>query len=587
MKRLSIFFLLALFIFAGATVFAAPGFDMPRKYQPAVDSNNNPVSILGWDLPPEAPKVEPTVPVTTTPVTTTPATTTPAATTPVTTTPVVVHHEREEHIGVGKVYDGTIQQLILLHTNDHHGVVLPNNGQGGLAERSAYIKGIRALGENVLLVDAGDVNTGTALSNMFNAAPDFSAYNIMEYDAMTFGNHEFDGTHAKLLEQIAEADFPFVSSNIRTSNGQYLGGNQYIVKKYNGFTVGIFGITTLRTQVIASPDGSLAFINEIDAAKQVVDILRNKEGVDIVIGLTHIGLVEETPEHITSQKLAAAVEGIDIIVDGHSHTFMKEPLKAGSTWIVSANEWGKYVGQGKLIIQNGKIIDFIWAPVQISPDPEVTTMLAPYIAQANASLKEVIGQATDKFVFGNRLTRYQETELGNAICDANVWYFSAVYNQQIDFAFHNGGNIRTELPAGPVTREQVLTILPFENYLYIVSLKGSEILELFNFIATVPQGAGGFPQFSGDVRYTIDIPNKKISDLTIGGAPVDPDKTYRFCTNDYLLGGGDGYEVLKKAQNPFNTSLLLSFVVMEALAHFEVVEPVLDGRMTVIGGVTP
>jgi len=479
------------------------------------------------------------------------------------------------------------QELILLHTNDHHGVVLPNNGRGGLAEVAAYIKGIRAVEAQVLLVDAGDINTGSALSNMFDAEPDILGYNIMGYDAVVFGNHEFDGSYAKLQKQISEAKFPFVSSNIKTSDGRYLGGNQYIIKKYDGFSVGIFGITTLRTKSIASPDSSLSFINEITAARDVVDILRNREKVNIVIGLTHMGDVKESPDHITSTELAAAVPGIDIIVDGHSHTFMEKPLRAGNTWIVSANEWGKYVGQGRLTIRNGSLEGFDWKPVAIGPDSEVSAMLKPFMEQANKSLKEVVGEATDTFIFGNRLTRYQETAIGNAICDANVAYFRTIANQQIDFAFHNGGNIRAELPKGPVTREQILSILPFENYLYIVSLKGSEILELFDFIATIPQGNGGFPQFSGDVRYTLDVPNKKISNLTIGGAPVDPNRTYRFCTNDYTLGGGDGYAVMKKARDPYNTSLLLSFVVTEVLKQVKTVTPYLDGRMTIIGGVTP
>ena len=478
------------------------------------------------------------------------------------------------------------QELILLHTNDHHGVILPNGVAGGLAERAAYIKGIKDLNRNVLLLDAGDINTGTALSNMFAAEPDINAYNMMGYDAITFGNHEFDGTPGKLEKQMADANFPFISANIKTANGQFLGGNQYIVKKYDGFTVGIFGLTTLRTMTIASPDKSLVFINEIDAAREVVNILRNRERVDIVIALTHMGTTEETPEHVTSQKLAAAVPGIDIIVDGHSHTFMERPLKSGNTYIISANEWGKYVGQGKITFTNGKMTDFAWSPVPIGPNAQVAAMIAPFVTKANESLKEVIGEATDTFIFGNRLTRYQETALGSAICDANVEYFR-FYGQRLDFAFHNGGNMRAELPKGPITREQILTILPFENYLYIASLRGSEIIELFNFIATVQQGAGGFPQFSHDVRYTLDVPNQKISNLTIGGAPVDPNRIYRFCTNDYLLNGGDGYTIMTKAQDLYNTSLLLSFVVMEALEVVKVISPVTDGRMVVIGGVTP
>ena len=491
---------------------------------------------------------------------------------------------------------GRLYELVLLHTNDHHGSILPNGGQGGLAERASYVKSARAASANVLLVDAGDMNTGPALSNMFAAEPDFLAYNLIGYDAGTFGNHEFDGNQAKLDKQISLAQFPFVSSNVKTADGQFLGGHQYLVKDYDGFRVGLFGITTLRTLVTASPDKSLTFINEIEAAREAVKALREKEKADIVIGLTHIGDIKEFPGHITSPELAAAVPGIDIIVDGHSHSFFERPHKIGETSIVSANEWGKYVGEGKLSIADGKLVRFDWKPVEINskdsqpypPDPQIAALLSPYIAKAGASLKEAVGEAADTFVFGSRLTRYGETALGNMITDANVWYFKMNAGQHIDFAFHNGGNMRAELPKGALTREQILTVLPFENYLFIVSLKGSDILDLFNFIAAIPQGSGGFPQFSKEVRYTLDVPAKAIRDLTIGGAPVDPNKTYRFCTNDYLLGGGDGYTVLTKAENPFNTSLLLSYVVIEYIASQNgIITPATDGRMQVIGGVNP
>ena len=491
---------------------------------------------------------------------------------------------------------GKSYELMLLHTNDHHGSVLPNGGRGGLAERATYIKSVRAANGNVLLIDAGDINTGPALSNMFAAEPDLLSYNLIGYEAGTFGNHEFDGSLEKLNKQLALVNFPLVSSNIKTPDGKFLGGNQYLIKNYQGFRVGIFGITTLRTEIIASPDKSLTFIPEIKAALDVVDILRNREKVDIVIGITHIGDVAESDVHITSPILAASVPGIDIIVDGHSHSFFEEPKKVGDTFIVTANEWGKYVGEGRLSIKDGKLAGFDWKPVEINnsekqtfvPDPAVTALLAPYIEKSNASLKEVVGQAADTFVFGNRLTRYGETALGNMITDANVWYFRTVSGQNIDFAFHNGGNMPAELPKGPITREQILTVLPFENYLFIVSLKGSQILELFDYIATVPQGNGGFPQFSKEVRYTLDVPNKEIRDLTIGGAPVDPNKTYRFCTNDYLLGGGDGYTALTGSQDPFNTSLLLSYVVIEYInSQNGVITPSTDGRMQVTGGVNP
>jgi 5'-nucleotidase/UDP-sugar diphosphatase len=472
-----------------------------------------------------------------------------------------------------------IWEVVILHTNDHHGSILPHDGKGGLAERASFVKEVRENNRLVYVIDAGDINTGSALSNMFNAEPDILSYDIIGYNFATFGNHEFDGSLEKLQKQIEIANFPFVSSNIKTQDGNYLGGHQYIVYNYAGIKVGIFGITTLRTKVIASPDPSLTFINEIDAAREVVGILRNQEKVHAVLGIVHMGDVKETPDHITSLELARAVPGIDALVDGHSHSYITEPYLIDNTYIVTANEWGKYVGMAKLYVQDGIVIDATWQPVEINnekvqtyrPDPAIQTLLAPYIEKADVSLKEVVGETAGEFPFGNRLTRYQETEIGNLICDFNVWYFRDIKKQPIDFAFHNGGNIRTGLPQGDITREQILTVLPFENYLYLASLKGSDIIELFNFIGTINQGAGGFPQFSSDVRYTVDYTSGtgKITNLTIGDSPIDPNRTYRFCTNDYLLGGGDGYEVLKKAAESYNTSTLLSEVVIEGFKAFK------------------
>jgi 5'-nucleotidase/UDP-sugar diphosphatase len=482
---------------------------------------------------------------------------------------------------------GRSGELVLLHTNDFHGALMASDGRSIIAEMATVVNIVRVVNPQVLLVDAGDFNTGGALSNMFDAEPCIHAYNMMGYDAVTFGNHEFDGSLEKLNAQISLADFPFVSSNIKKHDGSFLGDSGYIIKQYSNFTVGIFGITTLRTCVIANPDKSLVFINEIEAAREMVDILRNIEKVDIIIGLTHMGDVKETEDHITSVELASAVEGIDIIVDGHSHSYFEIPKRSGDTWIVSANEMGKYMGFGKISVRNGKLAGFDWVSIAVKPDTDINEMLKPYIAKASAVLKEVIGEASDTFVFGNRLTRYQETALGNMITDANVWYLRNVSKQQIDFALHNGGNMRAELQKGPITQENILTVLPFENYLFAASMTGAQIIKLFDFIAAISQGNGGFPQFSGDVRLTIDKTSGKgaVKSLTIGGKPVDPNRVYRFCTNDYILGGGDDYTPMLDATDRLNTSILLSYVVTEYIKANKTIKPVTDGRLTIIGGV--
>jgi 5'-nucleotidase/UDP-sugar diphosphatase len=494
---------------------------------------------------------------------------------------------------VGKTYS-----FVLLHTNDHHGTTVAKDGQGGLAERISFIKSIRGQYPQTLLLDAGDINTGAALSNMFKAEPDILAYNIIGYDAGVLGNHEFDNGYEALKKQLPLFKYPIVNANIAEENGNLLPGTvPYIIKEFDGIRVGIFGLTTKRTEEMAHVDG-IQFLDEIESAKKIVPILLNDEKVDIVIALTHIGDVKESETHVTSPELAAAIPEIDFIVDGHSHSFMEEPILVGETEIVSANEWGKYVGEAKIDVVDGNIINFDWQPIMINnkeestfaADASISEMLAPYIAKADESLKEVIGETSDEFILGDRLTRKIETALGDMICDANLWYINDVFGQNIDFAFQNGGNIRSNLSKGTLTREDIMNVLPYDNYLYVISMKGSDIIELFNFIGSIAQGNGGFPQMSKEVRYTIDYTSGKgvMKDLTIGGAPVDANKTYSFSTNDFILNGGDGYPVLKDlAVSTFNTSLTLQTVVIEYIRSLNgIITPKLDGRITIIGGVS-
>lgn len=493
-------------------------------------------------------------------------------------------------------------KLVILHTNDHHGSVITRKdkegvGHGGLAERATFIKQARAEAEaegaDVLLLDAGDLNTGMAVSNMFSAEPDIVAYNAMGYEAIAFGNHEFDSKLDKLQAQMKKAEFPWLAANVKTGSG-YL-GKPYIIKKYKGYKVGIFGLTTLRTLVIASPDKSLTFTDEIETAKEMVNVLRNKEKVDVVIMLSHVGNVKETADQTTTPDIAKQVSGIDLIIDGHSHTKMDTPLVENGTPIVSSNEWGKCVGKAELTVSKkaGAKLDS-WKSVEITdkafpPDAEMTALLKPYLDAAEAELKKVVLKTTAEFEFGSKRPRYQEMASGDLLCDATVGYVEQMTGIKVDFAMHNGGNIRTSLPKGDVTKEQVITMLPFENYVYVLTLPGSVVKELFEFIPTLNQGAGGFPQVSKEVKYTLtydaDGRNGSISDITIGGKPIDVKKTYRMATNDYMAGGGDGYVALKKCTDTFNTRMLVNDMFIEYLKTVpQPVTPTTDGRITVIGG---
>ncbi|MDR1866741.1 MAG: 5'-nucleotidase C-terminal domain-containing protein [Treponema sp.] len=488
-------------------------------------------------------------------------------------------------------------ELVVLHTNDHHGstVAKVTNGvsRGGLAERATFIKSVRAEHANVLVVDAGDVNTGSALSNMFNAEPDIKAYNAIGYEAVTFGNHEFDKNFSVLEKQLEQSNFDWLSANIKRSDGSYL-GKPYVIKDFDGFRVGIIGLTTLRTKVIASPDPSLTFIDEISAARRTIAYVRLWEQADVIIILGHLGDVLETADQTTSKKLAEAVSGIDLIIDGHSHSKFEEPLFVNGVPIVTANEWGKFVGQAILNIKDGKVTNFSWKPVEITsavyaPDPAITALLQPYVDQAEASLKEVVMQTSAAFEFGNRLPRFKETASGDLCADGMAYYVRSI-GVPVDFALQNGGGVRAELPAGDVTKEDILTMLPFDNYVYVVTLKGSDVIDLFNFIGSISQGNGGWAQVSKEARYTITYADGTgtISEVTINGQPIDPNKTYKIATNDYMAGGGDGYTALTRSIDTFNTSMLINDIVIEyAKTLPQPVEPTTDGRITVIGGIEP
>lgn len=488
-------------------------------------------------------------------------------------------------------------EIAIINTNDSHGAILPVDGSGGLAERASFIASTRKEHPSTLVLDAGDINTGTALSNMFEGEIDVKAYGMMGYDAVAFGNHEFDRPLARLKAQIKSAKFAFVSSNVRTRDGKYL-GKPWIIKDYGDIRVGIFGLTTRRTPVIAKPDASLEFADEIESARAAVRELRTGKGCDVVIALTHLGLVEETDGHVTSEDLAREVDGIDLIVDGHSHTFLDAPRIAGKTPIVTAGEFGKFAGTGIMRVENGKVSSFEWKPVAINakgstpypPDPAVAAMIAPYRAKAEASLKEVIAEATATFEFGDRLSRKKEIALGDMVTDGAMWYASTALGNKADFAFTNGGSIRAEIPAGTITREKIATVLPFDNWLYLAQMKGSDVIRLFEFIASIKQGAGAWAQVSAEVRYTIDYTANAelgtLKGLTIGGKPVDPAATYTVVTNDYVLSGGDGYAIMQSAFDAYNTSTTLRDAIIAYAKEKKSLTPVTDGRISIVGGMS-
>lgn len=488
-------------------------------------------------------------------------------------------------LGLGACTDRSCE-LVLLHTNDSHGSVLPMDSVGGLAERAAFVRQVREKNPYVLLVDAGDINAGQPVSNMADAQPDILAYNYMEYDAVTVGNHEFDKPISVLLGQMKNAHFPFVISNVEMDGKPF--GQEFLIKEINGVKIGMFGLTTVYTENLSVYANEVVFKNEVETARRMVELLKEKKA-DVIIALVHLGFTETIPEFITSRKLVAQVAGIDILVDGHSHSYMDEPELVNNTWIVTANQSGRYVGKGKLEVKNGRLTGFNWKPVLIkgfAPDTTLCRILKPFVDVADRDLKKVAGVAVGEFFLfdkGRNVARFSESALGDLITDALKWKVSGDLNLQADFGLINSGGIRVGLPAGEVTKGDVLTTLPFSNKLQVVELKGCDVRHMFDFLATVTPGNGAFAQVSSEVQVVYDMKAQKVKSLKIGGKPVVDTATYYMATCDYVASGREGYSnVFTANTGGVKTHLLIADVLIDYIRMKGRIIPETDGRIRIV-----
>ena len=499
-------------------------------------------------------------------------------------------------------------QLTILHTNDHHGHFLkfnpyPVTDVGGLAAQSALVNIVRAevaeQGGHVLLLSAGDINTGIPESDMLDAEPDFRLMSMIGYDAMTLGNHEFDKPRSVLLKQKEWATFPFLAANIvKKDSGETL-FEPYIIKEFDGLKVAIFGLTTEETPILTFPEytADLKFTSVIETAKTLVPKLR--EEADIVIALTHLGFFEDSGGGYKSPgdlKLAKDVPGIDVIVGGHSHTELKEAQVVNNTLIVQAGEWSQNVGRLDLKIDTDaseKITEtnYRLLPVNMKKrvkyndktyymfvdkgyieDQEMLDVITPYAEQAEKLLTKPVGEAVNLLVGAKESVRSEETNLANLVTDAMRAKTGA------EIALQNGGGIRTDIAPGTITYKDILSIQPFGNTLVVVDMTGQQIMDALAYAATVEAGNGAFLQVSG-LKWTN---NKGVAEnVTVGGKPIDLQKTYKVVTNNFMASGGDGYKMLKDLPQ-VNTGFVDADAVKEYIQKAGKVDPKVEGRLTII-----
>jgi 5'-nucleotidase/UDP-sugar diphosphatase len=500
-------------------------------------------------------------------------------------------------------------QIAILHVNDMHGHVLPFADHGapavsGLPAITTLLGQTRAQYPNVLFLDAGDMDTGRPESDFFKAEPMIVGYNLMQIDAAAVGNHEFDNANSVFAQQKALADFPFLSANVKTKDGKYFADAPYIIKTFDGVKVGIFSLTTTETRTIGTPDNikGVDILDEIPTAKAIVAELRGKMKCDVVIALVHMGLYGDNKTG--SRALAAQVPGIDLIIDGHTHTQMTKPFVENGVPIVSSWQWGMNVGKGVLTIKNRKVVGFDWqaltvndakatknadgtttiTPVgpQFDQNPVVYTTLMEYQYKVDQIMGSKIGVTTSAvFLNTGNAARKAETPLGDLVADAFKY---AARSMNPDFGFVCGGTIRTDLPAKDLILKDVYAVLPFDNTMVVVTLKGSDVQAMFDYIVTIKQGNGAFPQVSDGVTFTINYDTKACENILIGGKPIDPNKDYVIVTDSYHASGGDGYVVFKKASKAYDMSVWMRDIFNEYLKSLpQPVAPVLKNRITIIG----
>ncbi|MCR1568014.1 bifunctional UDP-sugar hydrolase/5'-nucleotidase UshA [Mixta sp.] len=501
---------------------------------------------------------------------------------------------------------GRVYKFTVLHTNDHHGRFWHNEqGEYGLAAQKTLVDSIRydvqAHGGGVLILSGGDINTGVPESDLQDAEPDFRGMNLVGYDAMAIGNHEFDNPLSVLRQQQKWAKFPLLSANIyQKSSGKRL-FQPYALFNRMGLKIAVIGLTTDDTAKIGNPEylTDIEFRPPAAEAKKVVEALRADEKPDVIIAATHMGHYDNGNHGSNAPgdvEMARALPPgyVDLIVGGHSQDpvcMAKEnvkqvdyvpgspcvPDRQNGTWIVQAHEWGKYVGRadftfkdGVLTLDNYQLIpvnlkhkvknsegkeEWINYQAEIAPNSAMMKLLTPFQKKGEAQLNVQVGSVDARLEGDRSKVRFVQTNLARLILAAQIERTKA------DFAVMSGGGVRDSIAAGPISYKDVLKVQPFGNTLCQVEMTGREVEKYLAVVANKQVDSGAYAQFA-NVSLVAD--GKGVSEIKINGEPLQADKTYRMATLSFNANGGDGYPVINTLPGFVNTG----FVDAEVLKQY-------------------
>ncbi|EGS2321680.1 bifunctional UDP-sugar hydrolase/5'-nucleotidase [Salmonella enterica subsp. enterica serovar Montevideo] len=496
-------------------------------------------------------------------------------------------------------------KITILHTNDHHGHFWRSEyGEYGLAAQKTLVDSIRKEvaqeGGSVLLLSGGDINTGVPESDLQDAEPDFRGMNLIGYDAMAVGNHEFDNPLTVLRQQEKWAKFPFLSANIyQKSTGERL-FKPWAIFTRQDIKIAVIGLTTDDTAKIGNPEyfTDIEFRKPAEEANVVIQELNMNEKPDVIIATTHMRHYDNgdhgsnAPGDVEMARSLPA-GSLAMIVGGHSQDPVcmasenkKQvnyvpgtpcaPDKQNGIWIVQAHEWGKYVGRADFEFRNGemKMVNYQLIPVnlkkkvtwdngkservlytpEIAENPQMLSLLTPFQNKGKAQLEVKIGSVNGLLEGDRSKVRFVQTNMGRVILAAQIARTGA------DFGVMSGGGIRDSIEAGDITYKSVLKVQPFGNIVVYADMSGKEVVDYLTAVAQMKPDSGAYPQFA---NVSFVAKEGKLTDLKIKGEPVDPAKTYRMATLSFNATGGDGYPRIDNKPGYVNTGFIDAEVLKE------------------------
>ena len=471
--------------------------------------------------------------------------------------------------------------ITFLHVNDvseHE----PKRGIGGVAPLMTLLRRERAQSANTITTFGGDLFSPSLMSGLTKGAHMVDLMNAIGVDIAVAGNHEYDFGPEVAVRNFAASAFPWLGTNVHGPDGtpaDGLGARRVVER--GGFRIGFFGLVTPETDVLSSPGGSIVFAPVLETARSAVAALK-VDGADVIVALTHLDFPDE-------RELAAEVEGIHLILGGHDHVPLA--LRERGVAIIQAGYDAHYLGVVDLHLEwverRGKRSLAVlpeWRLVTtagVAPDPEVQALVDRYEARLDEELGVVIGTTSVELDTRRSSVRTAETNFGNLVAEAMRRGVGA------EVGLTNGGGIRgdrTYAPGTGLARKDILTELPFGNTVVLLELSGADLLAaLENGVSRVEDRAGRFPQIAGlRLVYDAGAPaGRRLVEVEVGGAPLDPARVYTVATNDYMAGGGDGYASLGNGRQLIDAAAgtLMATMVMDHIESLGTIAPAVDGRI--------